>query len=165
MKILTNYSVIVGQGITLFFYLNVQLYFHFEGVSGLPSTCVDVQHSGGGNGHYELDPRQDGHSITVYCDVTSAPITATIEHDQKVSIHVTDYEARGSYRDEVSALLDRYSVSNYRWCLCLFSRLLNLTSKKKIKDPRYWPFVRGIHWWPVDSPHTRTSVAESVSIW
>ena len=19
--------------------------------------------------------------------------------------------------------------------------------------PRYWPFVRGIHWWPVNSPH------------
>ena len=24
---------------------------------------------------------------------------------------------------------------------------------KNIKPPRYWPFVRGIHRWPVDSPH------------
>ena len=22
-----------------------------------------------------------------------------------------------------------------------------------IKAPRYWPFLRGIHWWPVNSPH------------
>ena len=22
--------------------------------------------------------------------------------------------------------------------------------------PHYWPFVRGIHWWPVDSPHNTT---------
>ena len=25
--------------------------------------------------------------------------------------------------------------------------------------PRDWPFMRGIHWWPVDSPHKRVSHA------
>ena len=25
--------------------------------------------------------------------------------------------------------------------------------KENIKTPHYWPFVRGIHWSPVDSPH------------
>ena len=25
--------------------------------------------------------------------------------------------------------------------------------KENIKAPRYWPFVRGIHRWPVNSPH------------
>ena len=36
---------------------------------------------------------------------------------------------------------------------CLLNILFGLTSKNTSKDPHYWPFVRGIHCWAVDSPH------------
>ena len=35
---------------------------------------------------------------------------------------------------------------------CLVNNLFRLTSKKH-KILHYWPIVRGIHWWPMDSPH------------
>ena len=38
-------------------------------------------------------------------------------------------------------------VSNH-WRLLLF-----VGHRSSITVPRYWPFVRGIHRWPVDSPH------------
>ena len=43
-------------------------------------------------------------------------------------------------------------VSNHRPFDCLFNSLCGLTSKKHL-SPHYWPFVRGIHRWPVNSPH------------
>ena len=43
-------------------------------------------------------------------------------------------------------------VSNHRSFHCLFNSLCGPTSKKH-QSPRYWPFVRGIHRWPVNSPH------------
>ena len=46
----------------------------------------------------------------------------------------------------------RHVVSNHRSLDCLFNRLFGPTSKKH-QSPRYWPFVRGIHRWPVNSPH------------
>ena len=47
---------------------------------------------------------------------------------------------------------DRHGVSNYRSIECLFNSLLRLTTRN-IKGPRHCLFVRGIHRWPVDSPH------------
>ena len=35
----------------------------------------------------------------------------------------------------------------------LVNRLFVQINKEIIKDPHYWPFVRGIHRWPVDSSH------------
>ena len=57
----------------------------------------------------------------------------------------------------------------YRWLLHLKStgtrRLLEkhvqAIKKEYIKALYYWPFVRGIHWWTVDSPHKR-SVLQNV---
>ena len=46
---------------------------------------------------------------------------------------------------------ERY-VSNHRSFDCLFNRLCGLISKKH-QSPRNWPFVMGIHRWPVKSPH------------
>ena len=48
------------------------------------------------------------------------------------------------------------------WCLkslasshalgCLFNSLFKLTAKYHEGSPHYWLFVRGVHWWPLDSP-------------
>ena len=45
--------------------------------------------------------------------------------------------------------------SGYQWIMCLWCHLKHshddvITWKY---FPRYWPFVRGIHQWPVNSPH------------
>ena len=32
-------------------------------------------------------------------------------------------------------------------------QLVETNNKRNIKGPYYWPFVRGINRWPVDSPH------------
>ena len=51
---------------------------------------------------------------------------------------------------------ERHGVPNHRKLDCLFNslfRLITKTSKFHITDPLWWPFVRGIHRSPVDSPH------------
>ena len=48
----------------------------------------------------------------------------------------------------------RGGVSNYQRFYCLLNRLFRRTSKKTRK-PASLAFVRGIHRWPVDSPHRR----------
>ena len=35
----------------------------------------------------------------------------------------------------------------------LAQQLVQANNKEVMLAPHYWPFVRGIHWWPVDSPH------------
>ena len=47
---------------------------------------------------------------------------------------------------------ERHVVSNHRSLDCLFNSLCAPTSKRH-QSPHYWPFVRGIHRWPVNSPH------------
>ena len=47
---------------------------------------------------------------------------------------------------------ERHAVSNHPSFNCLFNRLCGPTPKK-LQSPLYWPFVRGIHQWPVNSPH------------
>ena len=47
---------------------------------------------------------------------------------------------------------DRHGVANHRSIECLFNSLFRLTTKKH-QSSHYCPFVRGIHRWPVDSPH------------
>ena len=47
---------------------------------------------------------------------------------------------------------ERRVVSNHRSFDCLFYSLCGPTSKRH-QNLRYWPFVRGIHRWPVNSPH------------
>ena len=47
---------------------------------------------------------------------------------------------------------EHYGISNHRQHDCLFNCLFRL-ALKKCQSPHYWPFVRGIHQWLVDSPH------------
>ena len=47
---------------------------------------------------------------------------------------------------------ERHVVSDHRPFDWLFNSLCGPTSKKH-ESPHYWPFVRGIHWWLVTSPH------------
>ena len=48
---------------------------------------------------------------------------------------------------------ERHVVSNHRSFVCLF---ISLPASKKHQNPRYWPFVRGIHRVPVNSPQKGT---------
>ena len=56
----------------------------------------------------------------------------------------------------ISPLQWRYNghdgVSNHQPYHCLLNRLFS-ADQRNIKAPRYWPFVRGIHRRPVNSPH------------
>ena len=60
-------------------------------------------------------------------------------------------------QDSVTPLLWRHNecdgASKHRRLHCLPNRLFRRKSKKTLKAPRNWLFVRGIHRWPVDSPH------------
>ena len=47
---------------------------------------------------------------------------------------------------------ERHVVSNHQSFDCFFNSLCGLTSKKH-QIPHYWPFVRGIHGWLVNSLH------------
>ena len=63
--------------------------------------------------------------------------------------------------------LNRYlckTVSNHRSFHCLFHRMFLEYVKVNIKTPPYWPFVGGIHRWPVVSPHKVASNAPNVSM-
>ena len=59
-------------------------------------------------------------------------------------------------------------VSNHQPHDCLFNRLLKAHPKEDIKAPRHWTLWgeltgdrwRGIHRWPVNSPHKRASNAD-----
>ena len=56
-------------------------------------------------------------------------------------------------------------VSNHRQLHCLFNRFFRHTcTKENINEPRYRPFVRGIHMWLVDSPH-KGPVTWKISSW
>ena len=65
---------------------------------------------------------------------------------------------------------DNHGIPDHWPFECLLNTLPRMISKKhqssawgtnrslgwyqrNIKALHYWPFVRGIHWWPVDSPH------------
>ena len=57
-----------------------------------------------------------------------------------------------SHHHKHIALHERHVVSNHRPFDCLFNSLCRFTSNKH-RSPYYWPFVRGIPRWPVNSPH------------
>ena len=63
---------------------------------------------------------------------------------------------------------ERRVDSNHRPFNCLFNSLCGPTLKKN-QSLHYWPFVTGIHRWPVNSPHkgpvTRKSFHLMTSAW
>ena len=59
---------------------------------------------------------------------------------------------------------ERHVVSNHRSFDCLFNCLCRPTSKKH-QRPHYWPFVRGIHRWPVKGQQRGKSFHLMTSSW
>ena len=59
---------------------------------------------------------------------------------------------------------ERYVASNHLPFGYLFKILSGPTSKEH-RRPHHWPFVRGIHRWPVNSPHKGPVKREKSSIW
>ena len=57
---------------------------------------------------------------------------------------------------------ERHGILNQRRLDCAFNRLFKRASKKTSKS---LVFVRGIHRWPMDSPHKGASNAKNVPIW
>ena len=51
---------------------------------------------------------------------------------------------------------ERDGVSNHQPHDCCLNRLFKAQIKENTKAPRHWPFVRGIHWSPVNSPRKGT---------
>ena len=56
-------------------------------------------------------------------------------------------------------------VSNHRCLGCLLHRLFRCRLKKNHQSLALLIFVKGIHWWPMNSPHKRANNSENHSIW
>ena len=50
-------------------------------------------------------------------------------------------------------LNERYGLSNHRYHDCLLDRFFSGAQNRKYQISASLAHVRGIHWWPVDSPH------------
>ena len=69
-------------------------------ISDYPRTCYEVQQEG----NHNLDPEQDGlNPVSVFCNLSSTPVTAVLHHNQENSTLVQGYEDRGSYNAEVGS--------------------------------------------------------------
>ena len=53
-----------------------------------------------------------------------------------------------------------HGLSNHWWFDCLFNRLFWLMTMKALQALYYWPFVKGIHQWPMDSHHEGPMISE-----
>ena len=81
----------------------LDLFYVFKGlVAGLPKTCYEVQESGGQEGYHSLDPDQDGlDPISVFCNMSSTPVTAVLHHNREEMTNVTGYDVQTSYNATV----------------------------------------------------------------
>ena len=60
-----------------------------------------------------LDPEQDAQDpISVFCNMSSSPVTAVLHHNLEKWIHVNDYEPVGSYDGLVSSR-NIYALDEY----------------------------------------------------
>ena len=102
------------------------------------------------------------HLVDHECDVTSPHNVTVIHHDREQRTFVSGYEAA------VSTLEWRHNalagVSNLRRLACLPSRLFRRTSKEH-QISALLAFLRGIHRWPVNSPHKRPVTNKMFFIW
>ena len=74
-------------------------------MNGLPKSCQEVQQSGGQDGNHTLDPEEDSlDPISVFCNMSSTPVTAVLHHNLENWTHVHGYNARGSYNAQVGAV-------------------------------------------------------------
>ena len=73
--------------------------------NGFPKTCHEVQMSGGSEGYHTIDPEQDGIGpISVFCNMTSSPVTAVLHHNLESWTHVSGYEDAYSYNGQVGSM-------------------------------------------------------------
>ena len=78
--------------------------------SHYPRSCHEAQHEW----YHNIDPEQDGlNPISVFCNLSSTPVTAVLHHNQESSTLVQGYEARGSYNAEVWS--DHINVPGDTW--------------------------------------------------
>ena len=81
------------------------LYSFQDITNGFPKTCQHVKQSGGQDGNYYLDPEQDYlDPISVFCNMSSTPVTAVLHHDLEKWTHVHGYERPGSNNAQVGAV-------------------------------------------------------------
>ena len=72
--------------------------------NGFPKTCHEVYKYGGNDGYYNIDPEQDGlDPVYVYCNMSSAPITAIVHHDREewTLVNGMEFEGAASYNGRV----------------------------------------------------------------
>ena len=73
--------------------------------SGFPKTCQEVQSAGGQEGYHSLDPEQDNlDPISVFCNMSSTPVTAVLHHNLEEWSYVKGYEPPGSYNGQVGCV-------------------------------------------------------------
>ena len=102
------------------------LYLFKDFANGFPTTCHEVQESGGQEGYHTLDPEQDGlDPISVFCNMSSSPVTAVLHHNREEWTHVTGYEDIGSYDGQVRSW-NRYASGEYRFPLMLLTNISKL---------------------------------------
>ena len=57
-----------------------------------------------------------------------------------------------------------HGISNQRQLDCLFTSFVQAGIKANIKALHCWSFVRGIHLWPVDSPHKGPAICSHIIV-
>ena len=83
--------------------LRTGFYWFKDVVDGFPKSCYEVKKSGGQEGYHILDPEQDGvDPLSVFCNMSSDPVTALLHHNMEELAFVTGYEDAGSYNGQVS---------------------------------------------------------------
>ena len=85
---------------------NFNIRFHIsiftDPVNGFPKTCHDAHTSGGQEGYHTLDPELDDMDpISVFCNMSSSPVTAVLHHNLEEWTYVSGYEGSGSYEGQV----------------------------------------------------------------
>ena len=72
---------------------------------------------GGEEGFHTLDPEQDGlDPISVFCNMSSTPVTAVLHHNLEEWTFVDDYEDTGSYNGEVGSVgCNRPDLTTGKW--------------------------------------------------
>ena len=104
---LTVETVILNNMYMNMVHVYVYVYVHICGLYGFyptgvahdyPRTCNEVPNEG----FHLLDPEQDGlDPISVFCNMSSTPITAVLHHNLENWTTVSGYEEAGSYNGQV----------------------------------------------------------------
>ena len=79
--------------------------------------------------------------------------------DNSLNLHIFEFS---QFRPDSIAPINFGSRQTSPWSLAALItsnstvvELIQANTKESMKTSYYWPFVRGIHWWLVDSPYKR----------